>query len=426
MPFATCLLAAVFVQACGKRGIPLLPLIIVPGQVSVVSADRFDNRVYVTFRIPSENSDGSGPADLDRVEIYALTTEPEEDFDTQAAFDDWLDAASLIATIKVQQSEEIDPTAELTDPVLKGEIEVQGAEVTVVEHLTAETFIPVSLEEDVDDSIGEEEPSPTPKVMVPSLAPSLPHALRRTYVVRGMSRRGREGVPSDRVAVPLTDSVQALKAPTVSYGETGVQLIWTRPATARLPIQDGSTAGLLESTPILELSIPSVFDVYDVTDTGSAEEIEKPQALNGNALVEVTYTDALTSFGAERCYVVRMIDFVDGMEVRSFPSASTCITPVDVFPPAAPSGLIAIAIQGAISLVWDENSEVDVEGYIVLRGGNSDETLVPLTPEPIKETTFRDDSIEVDVTYQYAVQAIDESPNANISPESNRVVERAR
>jgi fibronectin type 3 domain-containing protein len=61
-----------------------------------------------------------------------------------------------------------------------------------------------------------------------------------------------------------------------------------------------------------------------------------------------------------------------------------------------------------------------------LRGELPGETLTPLTPMPIQETSYRDTTAKPDVTYVYAVTAVDNAPAPNTSALSNKVTEVAR
>ena len=85
-----------------------------------------------------------------------------------------------------------------------------------------------------------------------------------------------------------------------------------------------------------------------------------------------------------------------------------------------------MASEGAISLIWDSNTEADLAGYIVLRGRAGGATLQPLTQQPITETTFRDTTVRAGTRYVYAVVAVDKATPANVSAQSNRVEETAR
>ena len=77
-------------------------------------------------------------------------------------------------------------------------------------------------------------------------------------------------------------------------------------------------------------------------------------------------------------------------------------------------------------LIWEASTEPDLAGYLVLRGEAPGETLQPLTPEVIQETTYRDTAVTAGVSYVYAVVAVDTATSPNTSAPSNRVQETPR
>jgi fibronectin type 3 domain-containing protein len=128
-------------------------------------------------------------------------------------------------------------------------------------------------------------------------------------------------------------------------------------------------------------------------------------------------------WGEKRCYTVRTAESVGGFTIESDAAPAQCETLVDTFAPAAPKGVAGIPSDGAINLIWEPNTEKDLAGYIVMRAAAPQETLEPITPAPIQETSFKD-AVKGGVQYVYAVKAVDKA--GNVSPPSPRVAETAR
>jgi hypothetical protein len=86
----------------------------------------------------------------------------------------------------------------------------------------------------------------------------------------------------------------------------------------------------------------------------------------------------------------------------------------DVFPPAIPSGLVAVAvaarngIEPAIDLSWRPDTETDIAGYIVYRK-EGDAAWARLSPaEPLVGPAYHDTHVEPGRTYHYTVSAVDQ------------------
>ena len=145
--------------------------------------------------------------------------------------------------------------------------------------------------------------------------------------------------------------------------------------------------------------------------------------LTRTPVAEPRYVDARVVWGERRCYTVRTVLTLGASSLESDEPAPGCVTLVDRFPPAAPKGLSAVPSEGAISLIWEPNTESDLRGYIVLRASAPGETLQPITSAPIAQTTLKD-AVVAGVRYVYAVRAVDEA--GNLSEPSERVEEAAR
>ena len=437
VPWAWLLVAAALAAACGSRGQPLPPLRIVPATITPVEVTRLGDRVYVEFTAPEQDSDGTIPGDIVRIEVYAVTTQPERERPRAPVDEDWFDAATLVAEFEVESPDSVPPPEDATEsaPSPADETEdgpwpvqvvAQGDDVTVVEHLTPETLVPVVIgdpddEDEEEDDEEEEDERPVPR---PVVAPPFEPLPIRTYVAVAISSRERMGDPSPIADLPLTDPPAPPPGlPVVTYTEETVEVAWTEPATFRRRVQpDTPEPPLLLSRAVIEWPRGSEYAVYDHASWDLDAERPEPLASPG----EEQIFEGSVAFGEIRCYVVRVIDYVGTTPIQGPASLASCVVPVDTFPPAAPTGLIAVADGNGISLVWDPNGEEDVAGYVVLRGGAPDATLQRLTAGPLVVTAFQDTRVTPGERYVYRVQAIDDSIPPNVSPLSEAVTETAR
>jgi hypothetical protein len=153
---------------------------------------------------------------------------------------------------------------------------------------------------------------------------------------------------------------------------------------------------------------------------------ELPRPITGIPVSTLDFTDTV-EFGRRRCYTVRAVRGIGRSAQIGPPSPPACLTPIDTYAPAPPQALAAFASEGAVDLIWEPNAELDLGGYIVLRGEAAGDTLHPLTAVPIPAARYRDDRAKPGVRYVYAVVAVDTRlPLPNVSAESNRVEETAR
>lgn len=205
------------------------------------------------------------------------------------------------------------------------------------------------------------------------------------------------------------------------------------PAPGTTPAQPPATPGLLPAR--LLTAWPTTVTGF-VVDEVAPPGYKPPELLPGQVppypirltpapVPGPTWTLQFARYGVERCFVVRTVETTGTTVVESVPSPVTCVTPVDTFPPAPPTELAAVASEGAISLIWEPSPAADLAGYRVLRAEAGGE-LQPLTGEVIKDTTYRDETVQPGVRYIYAVIAVDTAKPPNTSVPSNRVEETAR
>jgi chitodextrinase len=109
----------------------------------------------------------------------------------------------------------------------------------------------------------------------------------------------------------------------------------------------------------------------------------------------------------DRTYTYTLVA-VDGHGNRSAPSAAVQVTPTDLTPPAAPTGLTAVRGDGQVTLSWTANAEPDLASYRVLRDGVEVATVSGAT-------TYTDTRLVNDTTYRYTLAAVDTHGNRSTS-----------
>jgi predicted phage tail protein len=129
------------------------------------------------------------------------------------------------------------------------------------------------------------------------------------------------------------------------------------------------------------------------------------------------YQDVGFDYGKTYAYLVRSVIVVNRAAIESGNSALVVLTPRDTFPPAAPQGIVAAVLSGAVAgtsvvdLSWSINVETDLAGYRVYRSEQEGTRGELLTPEVLLTPAYRDTSVKSGEKYWYTVTAVDRSGN---------------
>ena len=157
---------------------------------------------------------------------------------------------------------------------------------------------------------------------------------------------------------------------------------------------------------------------------------------SGGALDRSAELGATYRYTAER--VLTLVLDTHTLELRSAPSPAVPLTLRDIFPPAAPTALVATPGPGSIDLSWDPATEQRVAGYRVYRadagagvnppGAAEGAAAAPqqwtrLTQDLLTAPAYRDLSGASGHSYRYRVTAVGSSGNE--SQPSNEVAESA-
>ncbi len=434
--------------ACGKKGPPLLPFVRIPAAAEVTSARRVGNDVYVTVSVPTTNVDESQPASLAEIKVYAVTANDPP----PGGLAQFMEGATLVATIPVAPAADPgDRSGTVVPDPTKGAL--QGTSVTIRETLSPEALKP-------------RPPAPAPATPRPGGASAndapaaTPGPLRRFYLTVPFSARQRSGTPSAMKDVPLDsvpDRVQGVRAGmsghaiVVQWEPSGGLLGWLldRPLAPEVPLTDPA-ASSPRSAPAPAPPSPSTnqpatppttgstrYNVYrDVAPdplvltrraTTAAASTTPATPANAQPIADLKFSEEVPFDERRRCYQVRAVRGTGSQQVESEPSEPVCFVPVDLDPPAAPTGLTVTVVEGEVQLRWEPNGEEDLRGYVVLRREAGDDTLQTLTNPPTPELRYTDSGVTPGRTYTYVVQAVDTRiPLPNVSEPSSDVTVTAR
>lgn len=217
--------------ACGKKGPPLAPLIHVPVSAADFTAKRIGDRVHLQLTVPSANTDGSRPADIEWLTIYGFTGTP-------LSADDFIKRGTVVAKVPVRRPPPPLPEGAAAPPLPAppGPGLDQGALAVAIEDLTPAVVQPILPKPPKRPPPPPPEPSDT-VLALPLGGPPADIPLARIYIAIGENHRGQKGPPSPRLAIPLLDPPSPPPPPTVTYTATAVTVTVTPPPDARVPVQ---------------------------------------------------------------------------------------------------------------------------------------------------------------------------------------------
>lgn len=161
------------------------------------------------------------------------------------------------------------------------------------------------------------------------------------------------------------------------------------------------------------------YNIYRQADQNDSDR--KPR--NDTPITATQFAERKFEFKKAYTFFVRAVSQVPGQTIESANSEMLTITPIDTFPPSAPTAVTVASVSGTISLFWPSNPEPDVAGYNVYR--SEDPNLDPkqwqrintaLVPHP--PTSFRDSKVVVGKRYYYQVTAVDRFQNESARSEA--------
>jgi hypothetical protein len=171
-------------------------------------------------------------------------------------------------------------------------------------------------------------------------------------------------------------------------------------APANLTVQDtGTGTSLYASWDGYNDPTFSHYNVYHSTSMGPWENPATTSATN--------FTIAGLSSGQLYYVAVSSVDTFGNESYLVYSSG----VPYSI--PLLPTGLADQPLPTGVRLDWDENQELDIDGYLVFRSLSEGETGTQLTPAPISPTEYLDANVtgSPDLRYYYRIRAVDNQGN---------------
>ena len=275
--------------------------------------------------------------------------------------------------------------------------------------------------------VGEAAAQPVPRTnlstkekVAGSYTDSLPEQLQSddptsfiTYAIEVPNAEGRSAGLSNQVRVSLARTFPPPQNFAASVTGQGVVLSWTSEISA------ASSAPPVHY--IYRIYRRSKGDSHDVVAGEVPAGIESHLSLTDSSIEwEKTY-----EYRAETVTVIAQKNKPE-LRIEGDDTPRVTVFAHDIFPPAVPSGLQAVASgpgqKTFIDLVWAPVTDVDLDGYNVYR---HEEGLaaVKVTAESVKTPAYRDANVLSGKHYFYSVSAVDVRGNESArSEEANETV----
>lgn len=228
------------------------------------------------------------------------------------------------------------------------------------------------------------------------------------YFVELTNRNGRSAGLSNAAVVVAGKAPAALDGVAAQVRKSGIVLHWT-------PFSGDDSIRLHRK---LLTAAPAT-----KSKTQAGPFAAQPEPAEQNLLVEEgaaagRVLDKDIRFGQTYEYRAQRVArlTVDGqkLELDGPLSAPVRVEALDVFPPAVPAGLAAVANEASsgsepsIDLSWQPGTNADLAGYAVYRRENGSAWQRISPAQPLVPPAFRDGQVQSGHTYSYAVSAIDQ------------------
>ncbi len=229
-----------------------------------------------------------------------------------------------------------------------------------------------------------------------------------TYFVELVNRKGRSAGLSSGAEILAGQAPAAIAGFAAEVRKDGVVLQWA-------PAPSGSQRAAVRL--LRTLLTPAAKNSGQGSLSAPREPAQRSLLVAsgdaGRALDSDIHFGESYEYRAQR--VVRIAGNGQILELASTVTAPIRVDAADIFPPAVPQGLAAVAVAGqnapAIDLSWQPVTDANLAGYIVYRRepdatgeGAGWQRISPV--QPVVGPGFHDPNVQAGRTYEYAVSAL--------------------
>jgi hypothetical protein len=231
------------------------------------------------------------------------------------------------------------------------------------------------------------------------------------YMVRTRASKRRASPDSNVAALRVYLVPERISDVRATVTETAIELSWSQPRRTT----SGAALASLAGYRIYRAEVESSTEAAAAQDLSKAK-LKTPLELLGPT-PSPAFRDTKFEFGRTYLYTVRSVAQYGSDSAESADSLPVVLTPRDIFPPAAPKGLVALPapatpeVPAHIELSWGISTEADWTGYYVYRSEQTDTPGERVARELLLTPTFRDMSVVPGRRYTYRVTAVDRAGN---------------
>jgi hypothetical protein len=409
---AACLLVAALVAGCGKKGDPEPPIRMIPAPTTGLTVVQRGEELLVELPYPQTTAAGTPLARVGEVAVWLLVWRAPEAAAAKAPPEvderQFLAGAQPARMVSGEELPEVVRGDRIVVALPVPAPPAEGAGRPVVT-LAAKTQGPTGEESALSNRVTFpliEPPAPPTGLEARDLAGGI--RVRWDYPLAEGEEPGEEGEAADEEGVAAEVEEEELEEESVEPEREEPSLAESEEGevaeeAAEAPEEGAAAeAGEPEDEPGL-----AGFNVYRRRST---ERTYGPP-LRALGRRSRSFLDDSAVFGGRYIYAVTAVASRRPVVVESRLAEETEVDYRDRFAPPVPRGLVALAEEGRVRLVWEASAAPDLAGYRVYRRGPDTQELVPVTADPVTATEYADRDLTPGATYTYRVTAVDRLGN---------------